>query len=137
MIKKHEAVLINDLPQLLNIIKGDMSIVGPRPERVEHVEKYTKMIPEFRFRSKMKGGLTGYAQVYGRYNTSALDKLKLDLFYITNYNIVTDIQIIFETVKILMLKESTEGFHGGELPLGEAEIEDVRREFEMRENRGS
>ena len=128
---------IDELPQLLNIIKGDMSIVGPRPERVEHVEKYTKMIPEFRFRSKMKGGLTGYAQVYGRYNTSALDKLKLDLFYITNYNIVTDIQIIFETVKILMLKESTEGFHGGELPLGEAKMEDVRREFEMRENRGS
>ena len=110
---------IDELPQLFNIIKGDMSIVGPRPERYEHVEKYSKLIPEFKFRSKMKGGLTGYAQVYGRYNTSALDKLKLDLFYITNYSIITDIQIIFETVKILFFKESTEGFHNsGKLPGG-------------------
>ena len=101
---------IDELPQLLNIIKGDMSIVGPRPERVEHVEKYTKEIPEFAFRLKMKGGLTGYAQVYGKYNTSALDKLKLDLTYITNYSLLTDIQIIFETVKILFFRESTEGF---------------------------
>ncbi len=101
---------IDELPQLLNIIKGDMSIVGPRPERVEHVEKYTREIPEFSFRLKMKGGLTGYAQVYGKYNTSALDKLKLDLTYITNYSLLTDIQIIFETVKILFLRESTEGF---------------------------
>ena len=108
---------IDELPQFFNIIKGDMSIVGPRPERYEHVEKYSKLIPEFKFRAKMKGGLTGYAQVYGRYNTSALDKLKLDLFYITNYSIITDIQIIFETVKILFLKESTEGFHNsGRLP---------------------
>ncbi len=102
---------IDELPQLINILKGDMSIVGPRPERYEHVDKYSAMIPEFKFRSKMKGGLTGYAQVYGRYNTSALDKLKLDLFYITNYSIITDAQIIFETVKILFFKESTEGFH--------------------------
>jgi len=108
---------IDELPQFFNIIKGEMSIVGPRPERYEHVEKYSKLIPEFKFRAKMKGGLTGYAQVYGRYNTSALDKLKLDLFYITNYSIITDIQIIFETVKILFLKESTEGFHNsGKLP---------------------
>lgn len=102
---------IDELPQLVNILRGDMSIVGPRPERVEHVEKYTKEIPEFRYRMKVKGGLTGYAQVYGKYNTSALDKLKLDLMYITNYSIITDIQIVFETVKILFLKESTEGFH--------------------------
>ena len=101
---------IDELPQLINIIKGDMSIVGPRPERVEHVEKYTEEIPEFEFRLKVKGGLTGYAQVYGKYNTSALDKLKLDLTYITNYSLLTDIQIIFETVKILFLSESTEGF---------------------------
>lgn len=105
---------IDELPQLVNILKGDMSIVGPRPERIEHVEKYTEEIPEFRLRLKMKGGLTGYAQVYGKYNTSALDKLKLDLIYITNYSLVTDIQIIFETIKILCLKESTEGFRSPE-----------------------
>ena len=122
---------IDELPQLINIIKGDMSIVGPRPERVEHVKKYTELIPEFKFRSKMKGGLTGYAQVYGRYNTSALDKLKLDLIYITNYSLLTDIQIIFETVKILMLKESTEGFHSSGMI--ERELEKVREEFETRE----
>lgn len=104
------AVRIDELPQLINILKGDMSIVGPRPERWEHVEKYTTDIPEFPFRLRMKGGLTGYAQVYGKYNTTALDKLKLDLLYITNYSILLDVQIIFETIKILVHKESTEGF---------------------------
>ena len=104
------ACRIDELPQLLNILKGDMSIVGPRPERVEHVEKYTSEIPEFKFRHKVKGGLTGYAQVYGKYNTTALDKLKLDLMYITNYSLLLDIQILFETLKILFMKESTEGF---------------------------
>ena len=104
------ACRIDELPQLFNILKGDMSIVGPRPERYEHVEEYTKMIPEFKFREKVKGGLTGYAQVYGKYNTTALDKVKLDLIYITNYSLLLDIQIIFETVKILFRKESTQGF---------------------------
>ena len=104
------ACRVDELPQLINILKGDMSIVGPRPERVEHVKLYTEQIEEFPFREKVKGGLTGYAQVYGRYNTTALDKLKLDLIYITNYSILLDIQIIFETVKILFRKESTEGF---------------------------
>lgn len=104
------ALRIDELPQLINILCGTMSIVGPRPERVEHVEKYTAEIPEFTFRSKVKGGLTGYAQVYGKYNTTALDKLKLDLIYIMNYSLMLDLQIIFETVKILFQKESTEGF---------------------------
>lgn len=101
---------VDELPQLINIIKGDMSIVGPRPERFEHCEKYSKEIPEFSLRHKVRGGLTGYAQVYGKYNTSALDKLKMDLVYITNYSLVLDVQIIFETVKILFMKDSTEGF---------------------------
>ena len=101
---------IDELPQILNILKGDMSIVGPRPERVEHVEMYTRDIPEFVFRLKIKGGLTGVAQVFGKYNTSPLSKLKMDLFYITNYSILLDLQILFETVKILVQKESTEGF---------------------------
>lgn len=104
---------LDELPQLINILKGEMSIVGPRPERVEHVEKYTKDIPEFTFRSKVKGGLTGMAQVYGKYNTTALDKLKLDLLYITNYSLILDFQIILETVKVLIQKESTEGFSEG------------------------
>ena len=87
-----------------------MSIVGPRPERYEQVEEYTKENPEFALREKVKGGLTGYAQVYGKYNTTSLDKVKLDLIYITNYSLLLDLQIIFETVKILFRKESTQGF---------------------------
>lgn len=105
------ATRLDEIPQLLNILKGDMSIVGPRPERWEHDEKYTKDVPEWPLRLKVKGGLTGYAQVYGKYNTTALDKVKLDLYYITNYSLVLDIQIIFETLKIVLRKESTEGFN--------------------------
>ena len=101
---------IDELPQIFNILKGDMSIVGPRPERVEHVELYTKQIPEFVYRMKVRGGLTGYAQVYGKYNTTAYDKLKLDLMYIQNYSLMLDVGIIFKTVKVLFMKESTEGF---------------------------
>lgn len=104
------ACRVDELPQLINILAGDMSIVGPRPERWEHVLRYCEDIPEFEYRHMMKGGLTGYAQVYGKYNTTALDKLKLDLLYITNYSFLLDVQIIFETVKILVQKESTEGF---------------------------
>lgn len=104
------ATRIDELPQFFNILRGDMSLVGPRPERVEHVLKYTEAIPEFRYRMKVKGGLTGYAQVYGKYNTSAYDKLKLDLMYIENYSILLDVQILFKTLKILLMKESTEGF---------------------------
>jgi len=105
------ACRIDELPQLFNILAGDMSIVGPRPERYEHVIKYTNDIPEFSYREKVKGGLTGYAQVYGKYNTTALDKLKLDLTYIANYSFLLDLQICFETFKILFQKESTEGFN--------------------------
>lgn len=101
---------IDELPQFINILKGDMSLVGPRPERIEHVEKYTEAIPEFEYRLKVKGGLTGYAQVYGKYNTTAYDKLKLDLMYIENYSILLDIEILFQTIKILLMRESTEGF---------------------------
>lgn len=104
---------IDELPQLFNVLKGDMSIVGPRPERVEHVEKYTKDIPEFRYRTKVKGGLTGYAQVYGKYNTSAYDKIKLDLMYIERYSILLDLMIVVMTVKVLFMKSSTEGFTEG------------------------
>lgn len=104
------ATRLDELPQILNILKGDMSIVGPRPERVEHVAQYSKEIPEFNYRTKVKGGLTGYAQIYGKYNTSAYDKLRLDLMYIENYSVLLDIKLILMTVRILFKKESTEGF---------------------------
>ena len=104
------ATRIDELPQLLNIIRGDMSIVGPRPERVEHMEKYGAAIPEFDFRTKVKGGLTGFAQIYGKYNTSPYDKLRLDLMYIENYSFVLDIKLILMTIRIMLSKDSTEGF---------------------------
>lgn len=105
------ATRIDELPQILNILSGDMSIVGPRPERVEHVRKYSKIIPEFDFRLSVKGGLTGYAQVYGKYNTTPYDKLRLDLMYIENYSLMLDIKLILMTIRIMLKKESTEGFN--------------------------
>ena len=104
------ATRLDELPQIFDILLGNMSLVGPRPERVEHVEKYTKDIPEFAYRLKVKGGLTGYAQIFGKYNTTAYDKLKLDLMYVQNYSILLDIKLILMTIKIIFMKESTEGF---------------------------
>ena len=104
------ATRLDETPQLLNILKGDMSIVGPRPERVEHVEKYTEQLPEFAYRLRVRGGLTGYAQIYGKYNTSAADKLKMDLMYIERQSLLLDLQLIFLTLKIMFIPESTEGF---------------------------
>ncbi len=99
----------DELPQLLNILAGDMSLVGPRPERPEIAAEYEKEIPEFSYRLKVKAGLTGYAQVYGKYNTTPYDKLKLDLTYIENFSFLLDLQLICTTVKILFQKENTEG----------------------------
>ena len=99
----------DELPQLINIIQGDMSLVGPRPERPEIAAEYCREIPEFSYRLKVKAGLTGYAQVYGKYNTTPYDKLKLDLTYIENYSFFLDLQLIATTVKILFQKENTEG----------------------------
>ncbi len=101
---------VDELPQILNILKGDMSVVGPRPERVEHMEKYGQDVPEFILRTKVKGGLTGYAQIYGKYNTAAYDKLRLDMMYVENYSLLLDIKLILMTLRILLKKESTEGF---------------------------
>lgn len=101
---------MDELPQLFNILKGDMSFVGPRPERVEHVEKYTRDLPEFAYRMRVKGGLTGYAQIYGKYNTSAYDKLRLDLTYIENQSFFLDLKMILLTLKTIFTPESSEGF---------------------------
>lgn len=104
----------DELPQLFNILSGDMAFVGPRPERKEITEEYSKEIPEFPYRLKVKAGLTGYAQVYGQYNTLPYDKLKMDLTYITKYSVWLDVKLILLTVKILFQKEKSEGVEDGQ-----------------------
>lgn len=108
------ATRLDELPQLFNILKGDMSIVGPRPERPEIEEKYLKELPEFGLRLRVKAGLTGYAQVFGKYNTTPEDKLKLDLLYINQRSLILDLKLILYTIKILFIPESTEGIAEGQ-----------------------
>lgn len=105
---------IDELPQLFNILKNDMAVVGPRPERPEIAAQYEQDIPEFHLRLQVKAGLTGYAQVYGKYNTTPLDKLKLDLIYIAQRSVLFDLRILFYTIKIIFIPESTEGIPDGQ-----------------------
>ena len=105
---------IDELPQLFNILKNDMAVVGPRPERPEIASQYEQDIPEFHLRLRVKAGLTGYAQVYGKYNTTPLDKLKLDLIYIAQRSVLFDLRILFYTLKIIFIPESTEGIPDGQ-----------------------
>ena len=108
------ACRIDELPQLLNILRGELSIVGPRPERPEIAAQYCEEMPEFSLRLQAKAGLTGYAQIYGKYNTTPCDKLVMDLMYIAHPSIVEDLKIMFATVKILFMPESTEGVSEGQ-----------------------
>ena len=103
-------IRMDELPQLLNILKGDMSFVGPRPEMLENVNEYEKQLPEFRYRLRVKAGLTGYAQIAGKYNTTPKDKLIMDMMYIEQFNIWKDIQLIFQTFIVLLKSDSTEAF---------------------------
>lgn len=105
---------IDELPQLINILKGDLSICGPRPERPEIAAQYCEEMPEFALRLQAKAGLTGYAQVYGKYNTTPYDKLQMDLMYIAHPSVIEDLKIMLATIKVLFLPESTEGIDEGQ-----------------------
>lgn len=104
---------VDELPQLLNVLKGDMTFVGPRPEMIKNVESYTEEIPEFSYRLRVKAGLTGYAQIAGKYNTSPRDKLIMDMMYIEQFSILRDIQLILQTAIVFLKADSTEAFGDG------------------------
>ncbi len=101
---------IDELPQLLNVLKGDMTFVGPRPEMIKNVQNYTAELPEFRYRLRVKAGLTGYAQIAGKYNTTPRDKLIMDMMYIEQFSVLRDIQLILQTAVVLLKSDSTEAF---------------------------
>ncbi len=119
---------LDELPQLFNILNGEMSIVGPRPERPEIAERYYKVLPDFKLRLQVKAGLTGYAQVYGKYNTDPYEKLEFDLLYINNMSVLTDLKLIFATFSILFMPESTEGVDVGQVTALDYENEANRTE---------
>lgn len=132
-------IRMDELPQLFNILFGQMSFVGPRPERPSIAAEYEKEMPEFRYRTKVKAGLTGYAQVLGKYNTTPYDKLKLDLTYIAKYSLLLDIKLILMTIKILFMAESTEGFTDNSIPNANSceqqhMIDDTEKEREHKEH---
>jgi len=118
-------VRIDELPQLFDILAGNLTIVGPRPERPEIAAQYEEQMPEFALRLQAKAGLTGYAQVYGKYNTTPYDKLQMDLMYIASPSIVQDIEIIMATIKILFVPESTEGVDKGKVTALDEELKAI------------
>ena len=103
------ATRIDELPQFFNILFGTMSVVGPRPERPFFVEQFKEEIPDYKYRTIVKAGLTGLAQVLGKYTTTPEDKVRYDILYVRNYSIFLDLKLILQTIKIMFMKESSEG----------------------------
>lgn len=120
---------IDELPQLFNVLRGEMSLVGPRPEMLENVDRYTREVPEFRYRQQMKAGLTGLAQIEGKYNTSPKDKAILDLMYIENFSLAYDFKLLLRTFTIFFRRDSTEGFRDRKIDCPRMRIEPVQTAF--------
>jgi len=122
---------LDELPQLFNILKGDMSFVGPRPECPAIAEDYCQVVPEFKYRLKVKAGLTGYAQVYGKYNTTPYDKLKLDLTYIENYSFLLDLKLIALTFKVMFHPDNTEGIENWQTTAVQKKSQEEKEEVKV------
>ena len=134
---------VDELPQLLNILKGEMSVVGPRPEMLENVDKYTQELPEFAYRLRVKAGLTGLAQIMGKYNTTPKDKLVLDLMYIESYSLWQDVKLLLQTLTVFFKADSsTEGFHTEESGMvflnaqEQAKVLEERKKNQVMKDRG-
>ncbi len=115
---------IDEIPQLINVLKGEMSIVGPRAERIENHQYYSEHMPSFRYRTKVKAGITGYAQIFGKYNTSFEDKVRMDLHYVQNYSLRSDFALLFATLRVLIKSDATEGFEMTQLDFNDTEDQD-------------
>jgi lipopolysaccharide/colanic/teichoic acid biosynthesis glycosyltransferase len=107
--KKLRQTRLDEIPQLWNTLKGDMSLVGPRPEREHFIELYKESIPEYEYRTFVRAGITGLAHVFGKYNTTPEERIKLDLTYMQNYSIFLDLKIMIETLRVIFTKDYAEG----------------------------
>lgn len=103
------AMRLDELPQLFNVLRGDMSLVGPRPEREVFTKEYEAKIPDFGYRVSVKPGITGLAQVLSNYNTSMEDKVRYDLLYGYNYSFLLDLKILFQTIRVILQRDSVRG----------------------------
>lgn len=122
---------IDELPQFFNVLKGDMSVVGPRPEMLANIFSYTNEMPEFEYRLRVKAGITGHAQIAGRYNTTPKDKLILDLMYIEEYSFWMDVKLLFQTLIVLFKKDSTAAFVADKEYVTAEQYDRLQREEEV------
>ncbi|MBR2822321.1 MAG: exopolysaccharide biosynthesis polyprenyl glycosylphosphotransferase [Clostridia bacterium] len=125
---------MDEIPQFINVFRGEMSLVGPRPEMISNIDRYKAQLPDFVYREKMKAGITGYAQIEGRYNTTPEDKLMLDLMYIESFSIWLDVKLLMRTVTVIFKNDSTQGFVAppADRPAGIEEAPRRRRRSEAR-----